>query len=76
MIAAADASIAVRLVKVEDLISWRHPAGGSVSDLCEGHISSRVCNHSRPRNHTGLSLSLDVRVPLDGISAGFSVPGQ
>lgn len=58
MIAAADASIAVRLVKVEDLISWRHSAGGSVSDLCEGHISSRVCNHSGPRNHTRLSLIL------------------
>ena len=76
MIAAADASIAVRFVKVEDLISWRHSAGGSVSVLCEGHISSLVCNHSGPRNHTGLSLSFDACVPLDGISAGFSVPGQ
>ena len=28
--------------KVEDLISWRHffSTGGSVSILCEGHISS------------------------------------
>ena len=76
MIAATDASTAVRLVKVEDLISWRHSAGGSVSNFCEGHISSRVCNHSGPQNHTGLSLSLDARVPLDGTSAGFSVPRQ
>ena len=76
MIAAVDASIAVRFVKVEDLISWRHSAGGSVSFLCEGHTSSLVCNHSGPRNHTGLSLSFDWCVPLDAISAGFYVPGQ
>ena len=62
--------------KLEDLISWRHSAGGSVSVLCEGHISLLACNHSGPRNHTGLSLSFHACVPLDGISAGFSVPGQ
>ena len=69
MIAAADASVAVRFVKVEDSISWRHSAGGSVSVLCEGHISSLVCIHYGPPNQTGLSLSFVACVPLDGISA-------
>ena len=74
MIAVADASIAVRFVKVEDFISWRHSAGGSVSFLCEGHISSLVCNHSGPRNHTGLSFSFDACVPLTGYWLDFLFP--
>ena len=68
MIAAADDSIAVRFVEVEDLTSWRHSAGGSVSVLYKGHLSSLVCNHSGPPNHTGLSLSFDAVCLLKGMN--------
>ena len=65
MVVAAYASIAVRFVELEDLISCRHSAGASVSVLFKGHVFSLVCNYSGPRNHTGLSLSSDACASFD-----------